>query len=101
MTDFQRLPSQDEVSKYDPRYVDDMKLMYNIYSHQKNTDPVMFLFQQWEQFQENPEAMKAQNEIMKSEKERAKHAPRAGKKSLYPENFGDEDGLDMHYEKFK
>lgn len=48
MSEFQRLPTQDEVMAYDARYISDMKLAHTIYSHQGNKSAVM---QQYEQLQ--------------------------------------------------
>lgn len=59
MSDFHRLPTQDEVLSYDPRYISDMKLAHTIYSHQGNKSTVM---QQYEMLQ-------AQQDIKNNTKE--------------------------------
>lgn len=56
MSGFQRLPTQDEVMAYDERYLSDIKLMYQIYSHQGNQSLPMQLLEQYEHAQKNPSA---------------------------------------------
>lgn len=46
MSDFQRMPSQDEVAQYDPRWISDMKLMMQLYSFQTNSTSVMKVFEE-------------------------------------------------------
>lgn len=46
MSGFQRLPPQDEVWSYDPRYIDDMKLAHMLYAHQTNESPLMRIMEQ-------------------------------------------------------
>lgn len=50
MSGFQRLPTQTEVMEYDPRYISDMRLAHQIYSHQGNQSAPMRLFEQWQAF---------------------------------------------------
>lgn len=45
MSNFTRLPNQDEVMSYDDKYFDDMQLAMTIYSHQNNNSYVMEMFQ--------------------------------------------------------
>ena len=59
MSGFQRLPLQTEVMSYDPRYISDLKLAHQIYSHQGNQSAPMRLFEQWNAFNENPDGYKA------------------------------------------
>lgn len=59
MSGFQRLPLQTEVMEYDPRYISDMKLAYQIYSHQGNQSAPMRLYDQWQAFNQNPDGYKA------------------------------------------
>jgi hypothetical protein len=66
MSGFQRLPTQEEVMNYDPRYISDIRLMHMIYSHQGNNTAVMQLYQQWEAFQENPALYRARMEAEKA-----------------------------------
>jgi hypothetical protein len=66
MSGFQKLPTQDEVQAYDPRFISDMRLAHLIYSHQGNSSPLMKLFENWMQFQENPEAF-AKDQAQQSE----------------------------------
>lgn len=40
------MPTQDDVGRYDPRYVSDMRVLQQIYSHQKNDSVVMQLYEQ-------------------------------------------------------
>jgi hypothetical protein len=48
ISDFKRLPTQDEVLSYDPRYISDIKLMYWLYSYQGNQSAVMKMFTELE-----------------------------------------------------
>lgn len=89
MSDFTRMPNQEEVKAFDPEYLSDMKLAYNIYSHQKNTNPVMYLLEQYESFQQNPDAVRQQNNLLKAQWEHEKNTPKTGVRSPYPEAFGD------------
>lgn len=59
MSGFQRLPLQSEVMSYDPRYISDLKLAHQIYSHQGNQSAPMRLFEQWQAFNQNPDGYKA------------------------------------------
>lgn len=59
MSGFQRLPTQNEVMEYDPRYISDMRLAHQIYSHQGNQSAPMKLFEQWQAFNQNPDSYKA------------------------------------------
>lgn len=59
MSSFQRLPIQDEVLQYDPRYISDLRLAHQIYSHQGNQSAPMKLFEQWEAYNQNPDGYKA------------------------------------------
>jgi hypothetical protein len=41
MSDFQRLPTQDEIMLYDARYISDMQLASEIYAYTHNQHPLM------------------------------------------------------------
>lgn len=41
MSGFKRLPHHTEVLSYDPRWISDMQLAHQLYSHKKNSSPVM------------------------------------------------------------
>ena len=56
MSDFKHLPTQDEILRYDKRYLSDIRLAYTIYSHQGNNSPIMQIF---EQLTANEQAMKS------------------------------------------
>lgn len=47
MSGFQRLPIQEEVMAYDSRYISDMQLAYQIYSHQTNDNAIMRLYEEY------------------------------------------------------
>lgn len=68
MSGFKRLPTQDEVLAYDPRWISDMRLAHQLYDHQTNQTAVMQLFDQYMAFQENPDAFRAQQELSKQAK---------------------------------
>ncbi len=74
MSGFKELPNQEQVGKYDPRYISDMKLAMHLYSHQHNNSPVMKMYEQWEAFNENPDAYKLHAEENRAmiERERIK-----------------------------
>lgn len=59
MSGFQRLPSQDEVLAYDPRYLSDIRLAHQIYSHQGNSSAPQQMLEQYLAYSANPEAYKA------------------------------------------
>lgn len=65
MSDFTRLPTQNEVAEYDLAWISDMRLMQQLYSHQNNNSPVMKLYQEYIDYKENPAAHRAQNEMLK------------------------------------
>ncbi|RMG84828.1 MAG: hypothetical protein D6712_10590 [Chloroflexi bacterium] len=48
MSGFQRLPTQKEVMEYDPRYISDMELMWQIYAHQHNDSLQMKMLDEFE-----------------------------------------------------
>lgn len=62
MGDFKRLPTQDEVYAYDPRYISDMRLMYHIYAHQSNHDPIMNMYDSWNAYHDDPDAFNLQKQ---------------------------------------
>lgn len=66
MSDYKHLPSQDEVARYDPRYISDIRLMVQISSHQRNNSPLMRMFENWQSFSTDPEAYRKQEEVLKS-----------------------------------
>lgn len=43
---FERLPTQEDVMRYDPRWVSDMQLAYRIYSFYKNDSPLFNIMDQ-------------------------------------------------------
>ena len=46
VSDFQRLPSQDEIMRYDPRWISDMQLAHRIYSFYGNRSPLFQILEQ-------------------------------------------------------
>ncbi len=34
MSDFRELPNQDDIKRFDPRWIEDMKLAHTLYAHQ-------------------------------------------------------------------
>lgn len=78
MSGFKHLPNQEDVLKYDPRYISDVKLAHMIYSHQGNNSFEMKLYEQWAAFQENPEGMKEYAKVVRNSKETdmATHVPK-------------------------
>lgn len=60
MSDYKHLPTPEEVAKYDPRYISDMKLMVQIGMHQRNSSPLMRMLDQWQAYNADPAAYKAQ-----------------------------------------
>lgn len=44
---FQRLPTQDEIGKYDPRWISDMQLAYMKYSFYRNDSPLFGILTNW------------------------------------------------------
>lgn len=69
MSGFKYLPNQEEVLRYDPRYISDIKLAHTIYAHQANNSFEMKMYEQWMAFQENPEGMKEYAKVMRNAKE--------------------------------
>lgn len=68
MSGFQRLPNQDEVSKYDKMWISDMKLAYQLYSFMGNQSPVMKLFEEHTAYTNNPASYNAtRNAVVQGE----------------------------------
>lgn len=85
MSGFQRLPTQDEVMSYDPRFVSDLRLAHQIYAHQGNTSVPMRLFENWEAFQSDPHGFRAQQEFQ-NRTDQNDAAPRTGISQLFARN---------------
>ncbi len=45
---FQRLPTQQEVKAYDPRWISDMQLAYTMYSFYRNDSPLFSILANWQ-----------------------------------------------------
>ena len=58
MSGFQRLPNQEEVLAYDPRYMSDIRLAHQIYSHQGNNSAPQQFFEQYLAYTKDPEGYK-------------------------------------------
>lgn len=67
MSGFQRLPTQEEVKQYDPRYLSDIKLAYQIYSHQNNESAPMKLLEHWSAMRGNEDEDIGISDILKGE----------------------------------
>lgn len=48
MSDFRHLPTQDEVRRYDRRWIDDMKLAHTLYAHQGDNSFEMLMMEKLE-----------------------------------------------------
>jgi hypothetical protein len=66
MSDYKHLPSQDDIAKYDPRYISDMRLMVQISSHQRNNSPLMRMFENWQAYNSDPEAYRKNEAALKA-----------------------------------
>lgn len=51
---FEKLPTQDEIMAYDPRWITDMQLMYKMYSFFKNDSPLFNIADSSSSFYDDP-----------------------------------------------